>query len=160
MRNDPDVVPVTRVPADVNTPDKIAYGLTARQLAILTVAAVAVYSTYRLLEGRTSSSTLLMIVTPLVGLSVAVAMGRRDGLPMDSWAGAALRYLRTPRQLAPAAGGSHLPPAAATCRHRRGRRRPKGCACPGYCGCPPAASASRASSTRALSPRCWWRARR
>jgi hypothetical protein len=32
-----------RVPADVDAPDKVLYGLTCRQLAILAVAAVAVY---------------------------------------------------------------------------------------------------------------------
>ncbi|GAA1387658.1 PrgI family protein [Catellatospora chokoriensis] len=112
MRHDPDVVPVTRVPADVNTPDKVAYGLTARQLAVLTVAAVAVYGIYRLLEGRVSSSTLLAIVMPLAGLAVTVAMGSRDGLPMESWLVAAVRHLRSPKQLAPSAAGGHLPPPA------------------------------------------------
>ena len=36
-----------RVPADVDAPDKILYGLTFRQLAILAVAAVCFYAGWR-----------------------------------------------------------------------------------------------------------------
>ncbi|MEU8001539.1 PrgI family protein [Catellatospora sp. NPDC049111] len=112
MRHDPDVVPVTRIPADVNTPDKIAFGLTARQLAVLSIAAVAVYGIYRALAGHVSPSTMLAIMLPLGGLAATIAMGSRDGLPMESWLLAALRFLRAPKLLAPAADGQHhLPPA-------------------------------------------------
>ncbi len=38
-----DLPPRARIPADVDTPDKIVYGLTARQLAILAVAGVVGY---------------------------------------------------------------------------------------------------------------------
>lgn len=112
MRHDPDVVPVTRVPADVNTPDKIAYGLTARQLAVLTVAAVAIYGLFRVLAGRVGTSTLLAVLLPIAGLAVAAAMGSRDGLPLDSWLVAAVRFLRSPKRLAPSGDGAHLPPPA------------------------------------------------
>ncbi|GIF82044.1 PrgI family protein [Catellatospora bangladeshensis] len=110
MRHDPDVVPVTRIPADVNTPDKIAFGLTARQLAVLSIAAVAVYGVYRALAGYVSPSAMLAIMLPLGGLATAIAMGTRDGLPLESWLLAALRFLPAPKALAPAADGLHHPP--------------------------------------------------
>ena len=41
MRNEIDYTPRARIPADVDTADKIVYGLTARQLAIVSVASAA-----------------------------------------------------------------------------------------------------------------------
>ena len=43
---DAESFPHARIPADVDTPDKIVYGLTARQLAILAVAAVVCYGLF------------------------------------------------------------------------------------------------------------------
>ncbi|MDI1463423.1 PrgI family protein [Catellatospora sp. KI3] len=112
MRHDPDVVPVTRIPADVNTPDKIAFAMTARQIAVLSTAAVAVYGIYRALAGLVGPATMLAIMLPLGGVATAIAMGSRDGLPLESWMVAALRFLRAPKILAPAADGQHHPPPA------------------------------------------------
>ncbi|WP_436536244.1 PrgI family protein [Actinoplanes sp. HUAS TT8] len=96
-----------RIPADIDTPDKIAYGLTARQLAVLAVAAVLGYGLYtaliRVLPAPVAAGILLLPA----GLALALALGRRDGLGLDSWLWAGLRYLRHPklRVAPPATGG-------------------------------------------------------
>ncbi|GAA3387938.1 PrgI family protein [Cryptosporangium minutisporangium] len=106
MRTDPDEAPRARVPADVDTPDKIVYGLTARQLAILAVAAVAGYGLLRGLGGLLPQPVLLALLIPLAGVAIVLALGRRDGLSMDAWLLAAVQHVRDPKRLAPAAGRS------------------------------------------------------
>ena len=55
-----------RVPADVDAPDKIMYGLTFRQIAILAVAGVVFYGAWR---------SLRHLVPPTVLLVAGVVLG-------------------------------------------------------------------------------------
>src|SRR6266508_6730782 len=91
-----------RVPADVDTPDKIVYGLTARQLAILAVAGVAGYGLFKTIGPLVPPPVLIAVLTPLAGVAVVLALGRRDGLSMDMWLLSAIRHTRGPKRLAPA----------------------------------------------------------
>ncbi|GAA3782704.1 hypothetical protein GCM10022225_83750 [Plantactinospora mayteni] len=101
-----------RIPADVDTPDKIVYGLTARQLAILAVAGVIGYGIFRAVGDLLPQPVLIAILTPLAGAAIVLALGRRDGLSMDAWLLAAVRHTRGPKRLAPAAAGRPLPTPA------------------------------------------------
>lgn len=95
-----DEQPVTaRMPADVDAPDKVLYGLTFRQLAILAVAAVIFYGAWRALHAIVPAPVLLGAAVVLGGLVFGLAVGRRDGLPMDLWLLAAVRHSRAPRAL-------------------------------------------------------------
>ncbi|MFI7650330.1 PrgI family protein [Micromonospora sp. NPDC049460] len=89
----------TRMPADVDAPDKVAYGLTFRQLAILAVAALAFYGAWRLLHQLVPVPVLIGLAVVLGGLAFGIAVGRRDGLPLDVWLLAAVRHTRAPRAL-------------------------------------------------------------
>lgn len=91
-----------RIPADVEAPDRIVFNLTARQAAILVVAAAAGYLMVRVLGPLVPVQVLALVLTPLAGAAVTVALGRRDGLPLDVWLWAALRFRRTPLLAAPA----------------------------------------------------------
>ena len=96
----PGTEPVrVRVSADVDAPDKVAYGLTFRQLAILAVAAVVFYTGWRALH--THLPTLLLVGVGVVagGVTFGLTVGRRDGLPMDVWLLSALRQAHAPRAL-------------------------------------------------------------
>ncbi|RQX12700.1 hypothetical protein DDE19_27950 [Micromonospora ureilytica] len=93
------------MPADVDTPDKIVYGLTARQLAILAVAAALGYGIVRSVGTLLPAPVLIAVLTPLAGAAIVLALGRRDGLSIDAWLMAALRHTRSPKRLAPAATG-------------------------------------------------------
>jgi hypothetical protein len=101
MRTDPDVSPRARIPADIDTPDKIVYGLTARQLAILAVAGVIVYGLYKTLGRQLPAPVFIGLLIPIAGAAVVLALGRRDGLPLDRWLLAAIRHTRNPKRLAP-----------------------------------------------------------
>jgi hypothetical protein len=94
-----DVPYVARVPADVDAPDKVLYGLTFRQLAILAVAAVILYAGWRSLHTLLPVPVLLAAAVPLGGLVFGLAVGRRDGLPMDQWLLAAVRHHHEPKAL-------------------------------------------------------------
>jgi hypothetical protein len=96
---------VARVPADVDTPDKIVYGLTARQLAILAVAGVAGYGLFKTVGPLFPAPVLIAVLTPLAGTAVVLALGRRDGLSMDQWLLSAIRHTGSPKRLAPAPAG-------------------------------------------------------
>ncbi|WP_123607461.1 PrgI family protein [Micromonospora sp. Llam0] len=109
MRDSDDATPRARIPADVDTPDKIVYGLTARQLAILVVAGVIGYGIFRAVGTLLPQPVLFAILTPLAGAAVVLALGRRDGLSMDAWLLSAIRHTRGPKRLAPAT--SARPPA-------------------------------------------------
>lgn len=105
MREDADLAPRARIPADVETPDRIVYGLTARQLATLAVAAVTGYGIYKAAAHLLPPPVVVLMLVPVAGLAIGVALGRRDGLPMEIWLLGGIRYSRAPRRLVPAAGG-------------------------------------------------------
>ncbi|GAA2713092.1 PrgI family protein [Actinoplanes palleronii] len=97
MREDFEMPVRARIPADIDTPDKIAYGLTARQLAILAVAAVLGYGLFTLLATVLPTPVAIAILIPPAGAAIALAIGRRDGISLDAWLWAALRHRRHPR---------------------------------------------------------------
>ncbi|MGC4779815.1 PrgI family protein [Micromonospora chalcea] len=99
-RDHRDEQPVTaRMPADVDAPDKVLYGLTFRQLAIVAVAAIAFYGGGKALHTIVPAPVLLGAGVVLGGLVFGLAVGRRDGLPMDVWLACAVRHWRAPRAL-------------------------------------------------------------
>jgi hypothetical protein len=91
----------TAMPADVDAPDRIAWGLTARQLAILAVAGTAGYGLHQALSPLVPPLVLAAVGLPVAGLVIAVVLGRRDGLGLDAWLLAAARFRRTPRRQVP-----------------------------------------------------------
>jgi hypothetical protein len=98
-----------RIPADVDTPDKIVYGLTARQLTILAAAGVLGYGIARGLGALLPQPVLIAILIPLAGAAIVLALVRRDGLSMDTWLLAAARHARSPKRLTPQLSGRCAP---------------------------------------------------
>ncbi|ORT47200.1 PrgI family protein, partial [Frankia sp. KB5] len=95
----------TRIPADVDRPDQILAGLTARQLTVLVpplLLAAAVFWTAR---PYLPTPLLILLCLPPVGGGAALALGRRAGLPLDRYAAAAFTHRRTPHVQAPAPPG-------------------------------------------------------
>jgi hypothetical protein len=97
--DDPEAGVRARITADVDAPDKIAYGLTFRQLAILAVAASAFYFVFQTLHLVVPLPVLIGAGVVLGGVAFGVAVGRRDGLPLDTWLLNAIRYIRSPKSL-------------------------------------------------------------
>lgn len=104
MRNDPDAAPRARIPADVDQPDKIVYGLTARQLAVLAVAAAVGYALFRGFGQLLPQPILMAMLVPIAGVAVTLALGRRDGRSLDVWLLSAIRQSRSPKHHAAVAG--------------------------------------------------------
>src|SRR6266542_3697200 len=107
---DADVDVRARVPADVEAPDRIVWGLTARQVAILAAAAATGYLVFKAVGTLVPLPVVAIMLIPVAGVSVALALGRRDGLPLDAWLLAAIMYRRGPRRAAPAPEGATAAP--------------------------------------------------
>ncbi|HEY3034539.1 MAG TPA: PrgI family protein, partial [Streptosporangiaceae bacterium] len=107
MKNDPDaVVPRAAIPADVEAPDKIIYGLTARQVAILATAGIAAYWLWKTLWTlHAPLPAAVGAVIPILGVAAGLAMGKRDGLSLDRWFLAAIMHRRTPKRQVAAPDG-------------------------------------------------------
>jgi hypothetical protein len=99
------------VPADFEQPDRILYGLTARQVAIFANAGAVLWLVYLVLTPAVSPLVVLVGELPVIAAAAAVAVGRRDGISLDRWLIAAARTLSSPRALV--AAGDRLPAAPA-----------------------------------------------
>ncbi|WP_203919930.1 PrgI family protein [Rugosimonospora africana] len=99
---DTDVEVRARIAADIEAPDKVFYQLTARQVAVLSAGAAAGYLVFRTTSRLLPLPLVLALVCPVIGAAIAVAVARRDGLPMDAWLWAALRFRRAPARAAAA----------------------------------------------------------
>src|SRR5512142_568667 len=94
-----------KVPADFDAPDRVLYGLTARQVAILATSAALLWLTYHAVTPTVPAVAFAVAAVPVGALSVAVALGRRDGISMDRWISAAVAAARSPRRLVAASSG-------------------------------------------------------
>lgn len=94
-----------RIPADIDRPDKLLAGLTARQLAILAVAAIALWAGYAATRHLVPPAAYGAVAVPIGAVAALLALGRMEGVPADRWAVAAWRHRRSPRRLVPAPDG-------------------------------------------------------
>jgi hypothetical protein len=86
-----------RIPADVDMADKVIGPLTARQLAILAVTGLVLYTGWTTTRAVLPLAVFLALAIP-VGVSAAViALGQRDGISMDRLLLAAIRQRMGPR---------------------------------------------------------------
>ena len=100
-----------RIPADVERPDRILAGLTARQLAILGVGALILWAGYATTRHLIPVAAYGAAALPVAVIAALLALGRLEGVAADRWVGFAWRHHRSPRRLVPAPDGIPLPPA-------------------------------------------------
>jgi hypothetical protein len=93
--------PRAAVPADIAAPDRIAFGLTFRQLAIIGTVGGVCWLVYRTVGGLLPTVVWLVVALPVAAATVVLALGRRDGLPLDAWLRHGLTLTRTRRPLVP-----------------------------------------------------------
>ncbi|QKV80721.1 PrgI family protein [Amycolatopsis sp. Hca4] len=86
-----------RIPADVDRPDRVLGPLTARQLAILGVTGLLLYAAYNATHNVIPVPVFLIFAAPVALAVTVVALGRRDGVPLDRLLVAAVRQRFTPR---------------------------------------------------------------
>ncbi|MCU4187366.1 PrgI family protein [Acidiferrimicrobium sp. IK] len=100
-----------RIPADFERPDKLLAGLTARQLAILAVAAVALWAGYAATRHLVPAAVYGALALPIGAAAAMLALGRFEGIAADRWVTAAWRHHRAPHRLVPAPDGVPAAPA-------------------------------------------------
>ncbi|GGL42596.1 PrgI family protein [Planomonospora parontospora] len=101
---------VARIPADIARPDKVAYGMTWRQIIILTVTGALASAVYYAFHQVLPIVVLAAVLLPLLALGAVLALGRRDGLTLDRFGLAALLFLRSGKNLVSAPEGVLPPP--------------------------------------------------
>ena len=94
------------IPADIERPDKILAGLTARQAAIASVATLIIWVAFEATRRVLPVGVFAALAAPVALAATALVIGRRDGLPLDRLLLAAWRQARSPRRLAPAPDGT------------------------------------------------------
>ncbi len=110
-----------RLPADVEMEDRLAWGLTARQLIILALTALLAYAVFTVARTGLPLPVAAGLAAPVGLVGVALALGRRNGLSGDRLALAAVRHhAQSPRRVAapdglpdPLPGGVRQPGVAA-----------------------------------------------
>jgi hypothetical protein len=102
-----------RLPADIELEDRLAFGLTFRQLAVLVLAALLGYGIFLSASSFLPLPVAAAAAAPVALAGALLALGRRDGLPADRLALLAARYLSRPRRrvLAPEGIPAPLPGA-------------------------------------------------
>ncbi|GAA3040909.1 PrgI family protein [Actinokineospora globicatena] len=86
-----------RIPADVDMHDRVLGPLTARQLAILSAAGAVLYLLWAATRALVPLAVFLAVAVPVGAASAMLALGRRDGVPMDMLLLAAIRQRLAPR---------------------------------------------------------------
>ncbi len=102
---------VAQVPADIDAPDRVLYGLTVRQVAILAATGALLWAAYRTLTPLVPAAVVAIAAVPVAAVAAGLALGRRDGISMDRWVAAALAAARAPRLLV--AADHPVPPVPA-----------------------------------------------
>ncbi|MCO1575207.1 PrgI family protein [Crossiella sp. SN42] len=96
-------VPMTAaVPADIDRPDRIAFGLTARQLAVLGAVAAGLWGLYELTAELVPIGVFLTVAVPVTGVAIVAVVGKRHGRGFDQVLLSVLRHHLAPRRLVPA----------------------------------------------------------
>ncbi|MEU9018666.1 PrgI family protein [Actinomadura sp. NPDC048394] len=87
-----------KIPADVDQPDKILYGLTARQIAILGGTAAGCLWMLLTFRPLVPFPVLAAVLVPIAAAGIVLAVARHDGMNLDRYTLAALRHLRASKQ--------------------------------------------------------------
>ncbi|HEX8344874.1 MAG TPA: PrgI family protein, partial [Actinoplanes sp.] len=89
------------VPANIAEDDRIAFGLTFRQLGIIGGTGLTGYGCYRTFGQLLPAQVWVVAGLVVFAVTVVVALGRRDGLPLDVWLRHGFALSRSPRTLTP-----------------------------------------------------------
>jgi hypothetical protein len=123
-RRDTEAPMRARVPADVERRDAVLFGFTFRQLVILAIGGLLIYTAWTALATVVPLLGLLVGAIPVAGAAFVLAVGRRDGIPLDAWLWHAIRYRRAPHRLAPIDGPATAAPAWVQTSSGRGDQLP------------------------------------
>ena len=100
-----------RIPADVDMHDRVLGPLTARQVAILATAAAVLYLVWLAARAFVPVGVFLVFAVPVGAAAGVLALGQRDGVPMDKLVVAAIQQRLAPRHRVAAPEGVRPAPA-------------------------------------------------
>jgi hypothetical protein len=86
-----------RIPADVDMRDRVLGPLTARQLAILGLTGLVLYTAWAATAAFLPIPVFLALAIPVGASAAILALGQRDGISMDRMLLAAIRQRVAPR---------------------------------------------------------------
>lgn len=99
------------IPANVDQPDKLLAGLTARQLAILSITGLLLYAGWSATHRFVPLLAFLIVAIPIGATAALLALGQRDGLSLDQLLIAAIRQRLQPSVRVAAPEGIRPAPA-------------------------------------------------
>ncbi|MGH3720560.1 MAG: PrgI family protein [Pseudonocardiaceae bacterium] len=105
-----------RIPADVDRPDRILAGLTARQLLVLSVTGIVLYAAWTATRGVVPLPVFLLGAIPVGVIAAVLVLGQRDGISLDRLTLAAIRQRLGHRHRVAAPEGVRSAPAWLTHR--------------------------------------------
>ncbi|MDE3721435.1 PrgI family protein [Nocardiopsis sp. N85] len=94
-----------RIPADIDRPEPILFGLTARQCLIIAPALAGAWGIYLLFRDHVPWWAIMAALVPFLGVITALALSERDGRGLEQVAASALAWLRAPKHLVSAPTG-------------------------------------------------------
>jgi hypothetical protein len=101
---------VARIPADVEQPDKIIASFTARQVAILLGTGAALYAAYMAVGDHVPIVACVAVALPIAIAAILLAIGQREGISLDRYVLAAVRFQRSPKHLVSSCEDIPMPP--------------------------------------------------
>jgi hypothetical protein len=102
-------MPGVRVPANVELEDRLAFGLTARELALLAATALLAFGAERTSAAFVPLPLALGVALLTAAAGIALSLARRDGLRGEELALAVARFALAPRRLLLAPEGLPAP---------------------------------------------------
>lgn len=87
-----------KIPADIDRDDRVMFGLTARQLALLGVTGTALYLLWTATNRVLPIPVFLAIAVPIAATAGVVALGQRDGVGLDRLLVAAIKHRLAPHR--------------------------------------------------------------
>lgn len=87
-----------KIPADIDRDDRVMFGLTARQLALLGVTGTALYLLWTATRAVLPIPVFLATAVPIAATAGVVALGQRDGVGLDRLLVAAIKHRLAPRR--------------------------------------------------------------
>ncbi|MGH9295169.1 MAG: PrgI family mobile element protein, partial [Acidimicrobiales bacterium] len=104
----------------MDRPDKLLAGLTARQLALLAVAALGLWAGYAATRHVVPPALYGALAIPVAAAACLLALGRIEGVPADRWVLSAWSQHRAAHRLVPAPDGVPPVPACLSALNARG----------------------------------------
>lgn len=111
------------VPADIDLADRVLWGLTVRQVALLAPVALGLLAAWRSLLGTVPILVLLIATAPIAALALALALVKVDSVGLDCLAWAAVRGTRG--RIVPGAPTSEARSVVAAMCGRSRQREPR-----------------------------------